>query len=175
MIWTQIHFTLPYQRYFQARSWPAWHKKMQYLKRWEIVSTTGTRTAAVKLAHTTQILEGLSCEKWRCMCGWSNCHPQLLQGRVCWSNPGDTSRELGMTDMAVHAWWPFMHRDLLSKTAQCNPCIKIGKNLKSIIPYSKWAPQTVKYQMKKFKKTSVDQHLMRKIKSLFSCMYRPFL
>ena len=39
----------------------------------------------------------------------------------------------GKTDMAVHAWWPFMHRDLLSKTAKCNNCVQIGKNLKSII------------------------------------------
>ena len=45
-----------------------------------------------------------------------------------------------MTDMAVNAWWPFMHRDLLSKTVKCNPCVKFGKNLKSIIPSSKWAP-----------------------------------
>ena len=32
---------------------------------------------------------------------------------------------LGRTDMAVQAWWPFLHRDLLSKTAKCNPCAKI--------------------------------------------------
>ena len=46
----------------------------------------------------------------------------------------------GMTDMAVHAWLPFMHRDLLSKTAKCNTCVKIGKNLKSILHSSKWTP-----------------------------------
>ena len=33
-----------------------------------------------------------------------------------------------------------MHRDIISKTAKCNPCVKIGKILKSIIPASKWAP-----------------------------------
>ena len=44
-----------------------------------------------------------------------------------------------MTDMVVHAWWSFMHRDLLSKTARCDPCVKISKNLKSVIPSSKWA------------------------------------
>ena len=43
----------------------------------------------------------------------------------------------GMTDMVVHAWWPLMQRDLLSKTTKCNPCVKIGKNLKSIIPSSR--------------------------------------
>ena len=45
-----------------------------------------------------------------------------------------------MTDMATHEWWPCMHRDIISKTAKCNPCVKIGKNLKSIIPANKWAP-----------------------------------
>ena len=46
----------------------------------------------------------------------------------------------GMTDNATHAWWPYMHRDIITKTAKCNPCVKIGKNLKSIIPSSKGAP-----------------------------------
>ena len=45
-----------------------------------------------------------------------------------------------MTDMATHAWWPYMHRDIISKTAKCNPCVKIDKNLKTIIPANKWAP-----------------------------------
>ena len=31
----------------------------------------------------------------------------------------------GMTDMATHAWWPYMHRDIATKTAKCNPCVKI--------------------------------------------------
>ena len=42
--------------------------------------------------------------------------------------------------MVEHAWWPFMHRDLLSKTAEFNPSVKIGKNLNYMIPSSKWAP-----------------------------------
>ena len=46
----------------------------------------------------------------------------------------------GMTDMATHAWWPYMHGDIATKTTKCNPCVKIGKNLKSIIPANKWAP-----------------------------------
>ena len=47
--------------------------------------------------------------------------------------------DLGKTDMATHAWWPYMHRDIISKTAKCNTW-QIGKDLKSIIPSSKWAP-----------------------------------
>ena len=46
----------------------------------------------------------------------------------------------GMTEMATHAWWPYMHRDIATKTAKCNPCVKIGKNLKPIIPAKNWAP-----------------------------------
>ena len=42
--------------------------------------------------------------------------------------------------MATHSWWPYMHRDIITKTAKCSPCVKIGKNLKSLIPASKWAP-----------------------------------
>ena len=42
--------------------------------------------------------------------------------------------------MAPHAWWRYMHRDIATKTAKCNPCVKIGKNLKSIKPANKWAP-----------------------------------
>ena len=33
-----------------------------------------------------------------------------------------------------------MHRDIAAKTAKRNPCVKIGKNLKSIIPANKLAP-----------------------------------
>ena len=46
----------------------------------------------------------------------------------------------GMTDMATHAWWPYMHRGIATKTAKCNPCVKIGKNLEPIIPANKWTP-----------------------------------
>ena len=33
-----------------------------------------------------------------------------------------------------------MHGDIITKRAKINPCVKIGKNLKAIIPSSKWAP-----------------------------------
>ena len=49
------------------------------------------------------------------------------------THPGSS----GMTDMATHAWWPYMHRDIITKTAKGNLCVKIGKNLKSVIPASK--------------------------------------
>ena len=46
----------------------------------------------------------------------------------------------GMTDMATYAWWTYMHHYIITKTAKCNSFVKIGKNLKFIIPSSKWAP-----------------------------------
>ena len=33
-----------------------------------------------------------------------------------------------------------MHREILEKAAQCKPCTDIGKNLKPIVPASKWKP-----------------------------------
>ena len=33
----------------------------------------------------------------------------------------------GMTDMATHAWWPYMHCDIITKTAKCNTCVKMVK------------------------------------------------
>ena len=32
-------------------------------------------------------------------------------------------RSLGMMDMTVHAWWPYMHRDIITKAANCNNCV----------------------------------------------------
>ena len=46
----------------------------------------------------------------------------------------------GMTEVAIQAWWPYMHSDLISKMAKCNLCVKIGENLKSLIPSGKWVP-----------------------------------
>ena len=46
----------------------------------------------------------------------------------------------GMVDTATHAWWPYMHRDIVTKRAKCNSCVQISNNLKSLIPANKWAP-----------------------------------
>ena len=43
----------------------------------------------------------------------------------------------GMTDLAIHAWWSYMHKDINTETAKCNSCMKIGKNFKSIIAANK--------------------------------------
>ena len=62
--------------------------------------------------------------------------PHAIKDAIHATHPGTW----GMTDMATHAWWPYMHRDIATKTAKFNPCVKIGENLKSIIPANKWAP-----------------------------------
>ena len=33
----------------------------------------------------------------------------------------------GMTDMATHAWWPYMHRDIATKTANATPVSRLVK------------------------------------------------
>ena len=49
----------------------------------------------------------------------------------------------GMISLTQYAWWPYMHREILAKTSDCVPCTEIGKNLKPVIPISKWHPHKV--------------------------------
>ena len=46
----------------------------------------------------------------------------------------------GMTELANRLWWPFINRDLINKAKTCGPCTEFGKNLKSMIPKTKWSP-----------------------------------
>ena len=46
----------------------------------------------------------------------------------------------GMTELANRLWWPFINRDLINKAKTCRPCSEFGKNLKSMIPKTKWSP-----------------------------------
>ena len=46
----------------------------------------------------------------------------------------------GMITLGQYAFWPYMHREILNKAAQCKPCTDIGRNLKPVIPASKWKP-----------------------------------
>ena len=47
----------------------------------------------------------------------------------------------GMISLSQYAWRPYMHREILPKTMECIPCTEIGKNLKPVVPKSKWHPQ----------------------------------
>ena len=42
--------------------------------------------------------------------------------------------------LSQYAWWPYMHKEILAKTSDCVPCTENCKNLKPIIPKSKWHP-----------------------------------
>ena len=44
----------------------------------------------------------------------------------------------GKITLGQYVIWPYMHREILNKAAQCKPCTDIGKNLKPVIPASKW-------------------------------------
>ena len=46
----------------------------------------------------------------------------------------------GMISLSQYACWPYMHREILAETCDCVPCTDIGKNLKPIVPKSKWHP-----------------------------------
>ena len=66
--------------------------------------------------------------------------PNVIKGTYLEAIQATQSGSWWMTDMSTHAWWPYMHRDITTKTAKCNPCVKIAKNLMSIILANKWAP-----------------------------------
>ena len=46
----------------------------------------------------------------------------------------------GMTELGQRLWWPYINRDLINKSKTCRPCTEFGKNLKNLIPKTKWAP-----------------------------------
>ena len=64
--------------------------------------------------------------------------PHSIQDAVLESlnltHPGSWS----MITLGQYAFWPYMHREILNKAAQCNPCTDIGKNLKPVVPASEW-------------------------------------
>ena len=49
-------------------------------------------------------------------------------------------RAWGMTELGQRLWWHFINLDLINKSKTCRPCTEFGKNSKSIIRKSHWAP-----------------------------------
>ena len=45
--------------------------------------------------------------------------------------------QCGMMHLANLIWFPRIHREIVTLTQNCQPCIKIGKNLKPLIPKNK--------------------------------------
>ena len=62
-------------------------------------------------------------------------HGTLLEG-LNLTLPGSW----GMITLGQYAFWSYMHHEILNKAAQCKPCTDIGKNLKPVVPASKWRP-----------------------------------
>ena len=52
------------------------------------------------------------------------------------ARPGSFAR----LSFAQNAWWPYIHRDILSKASEYKRWTDIGKNLKPVIPHVKWSP-----------------------------------
>ena len=46
----------------------------------------------------------------------------------------------GMITLGQYAFWTYMHCEIPNKAATCKPCTDIGKNLKPVVPASKWKP-----------------------------------
>ena len=46
----------------------------------------------------------------------------------------------GMITLGQYAFWPYMHREILNKAAQCKHCTDFAKNLKPVVSASTWQP-----------------------------------
>ena len=67
--------------------------------------------------------------------------PHFIQDAVLESLHLTHPGSWGMITLGQYAFWPYMHREILNKAAQCNkPCTDIGKNLKPVVPASKCKP-----------------------------------
>ena len=75
---------------------------------------------------------------WLCVRGWTSSNTQLNSGGSNRVSASDRSRKLAQDNLGQYAFWPYMHRDTLNKAAKFKSCTDIGKNLKPIIPLSKW-------------------------------------
>ena len=60
---------------------------------------------------------------------------KLVMNSIHRNHPGQS----GMMHLANFIWFPIIHREIVTLTQNYQPCIKIGKNLKPIIPKSKIA------------------------------------
>ena len=43
-----------------------------------------------------------------------------------------------MLSLAQNIWWPYIPRDILAQASECEACMDNVKNLKPVIPHSKW-------------------------------------
>ena len=57
---------------------------------------------------------------------------KLITNSIQRNRPGQS----GMMRLANLIWFPRIHREITTLTQNCTPCIKIGKNLKPLIPKS---------------------------------------
>ena len=69
------------------------------------------------------------------MCGRTCGNSTLHSRRRTRESPSHAPWQLGQ-----YAFWPYKHREILKKAAQCNLCTDFGKNLKPFVPASKWKP-----------------------------------
>ena len=47
-------------------------------------------------------------------------------------------KSCGTITLGKYVFWPYMHRAILNKAANCKACTENGRNSKPVIPASKW-------------------------------------
>ena len=91
--------------------------------------------------------------------------PHSIQDAVLESLHLTHSGSWGMITLGQYAFWPYMHREILIKAAQCKPCTDICKNLKPDASASNGNHcKHVQSLMKKYKLLLEDPLQMKKIK-----------
>ena len=86
------------------------------------------------------------CSYWRdlhvssgCVCvGERVAIPQSNQDAVLESLHLTDPGSRGLITLGQYAFWPYMHREILNKAEQCQPCTDIGKNHKPVVSESTW-------------------------------------
>ena len=74
------------------------------------------------------------------LCGRTCSNTTLNPGRRVRKPTSHSTRQLWNDNLGQYAFWPYMHREILNKAATCSPCTDFGKNLKPVVPASKWKP-----------------------------------
>ena len=134
-------FNFALSKIFSSTLMASLTSKDALLKEVRLFATTGNEERCRQISPYIHSYSKDHQVKNGCVCGDDQiAFPNSIRDAYVEAIHAPHPRSSGMTDLKVHAWRPFMHRVILSKTAKCNPCVKIGRNLKSIISSSKWAP-----------------------------------
>ena len=126
--------------YLLKDSWPSSPVRTRSLKKCETASYKMTYNGVGSEPLLVFLLEGLACTVRSCMCGRTCCNSTSIQDAVLKSLHLTHPGSWGMITLGQYSFWPHLHREILNKAAQCKPCTDIGKNIRPVVPASKWKP-----------------------------------